>query len=105
VRDHIIRHLTGKAWEYWIWESLCKIYHTSNENQNIVLHDRLRGICMLEDESVTFFLGCYTQIRDKLGVVREVVNPNSMVRIALNNFTKPWFPFFHGIVSREAMTT
>jgi hypothetical protein len=71
----------------------------------MVLHDRLRGIHMLEDESVTFFLGRYTQIRDKLGAVREVVNPNSMVRIALNNFTKPWFPFIRDIVSREAMPT
>jgi hypothetical protein len=60
---------------------------------------------MLEDESVTSFLGRYIHIRDDLGAVEEVVDPNSMVRIDLNNFTKPWAPFIHGIVSREVMPT
>jgi hypothetical protein len=44
---------------------------------------------MLKSESVTSFLGRYTQIRDELGAVEEVVDPNSMVRTTLNNFTKP----------------
>jgi hypothetical protein len=105
VRDHIIPHLTGKTYAYEMWESLCKLYESSNENQKLVLHDRLRGIRMLEDESVTSFLGRYTQIRDDLGAIGEVVNPNSMVRTALNSFTKPWGPFVHGIVSREVMPT
>jgi hypothetical protein len=71
----------------------------------MVLHDRFRGIHMLKDESVTSFLGRYTQIRDELGVVGEVVEPNSLVRQALNSFTKPWGPFVHGIFSREVMPT
>jgi hypothetical protein len=58
---------------------------------------------MLKSESMNSFLVRYTQIRDELGVVGEVVEPNSMVRIALNNFTKPWGPFVHGIVTREVM--
>ena len=53
------------------------MYESSNENQKMVLHDQLRGIHMLEDESVTSFLGRYTQIGDELAAVKEVVNPNS----------------------------
>jgi len=60
---------------------------------------------MLEDESVTSFLGCYTQIRDELGAIEEAVEPNSMVKITLNIFTKPWGPFVCGIVSMEVMPT
>jgi hypothetical protein len=105
VRDHNIPHLTGKAHAYEMWSSLCKLYETSNENQKMVLHDQLRGIRMLKDESVTSFLGRYTQIRDKLGAVDEVVEPNSLVRQALNSFTKPWGPFVRGIVAREVMPT
>jgi hypothetical protein len=99
VRDHIIPHLTEKAYAYEMWASLCKLYQSTNENRKMVLHDRLRGICMLKSESVTSFLGRYTQIRDELGAVGEVVAPNSMVRTALNNFTKPWGPFVCGIVA------
>jgi hypothetical protein len=60
---------------------------------------------MLEDELVTLFLGRYTQIIDELGAIEEVVDPNSMVRTTLNNFTKPWGPFVCNIVSREVMPT
>jgi hypothetical protein len=105
VRDHIIPHLTGKTCAYEMWASLCKLYESSNENQKMVFHDRLRGICMLEDELVTSFLGRYTQIIDELAAVGEVVNPNSLVRQAMNSFTKPWGPFVWGIVSREVMPT
>jgi hypothetical protein len=105
VRDHIIPHLMGKTYAYEMWASLCKLYESSNENQKMVLHDRLRGIRMLKDESVTSFLGRYTQIRDDLGAVREVVDPNSLVRQAMNSFTKPWGPFIRGIVAREVTPT
>jgi hypothetical protein len=105
VRDHIIPHVTGKAHAYEMWASLCKLYESSNENRKMVLHDRLRGIRMLKDESVTSFLGRFTQIRDELGAVGEVVEPNSLVRQALNSFTKPWGPFVRGIVAREALPT
>jgi hypothetical protein len=105
VRDHIIPHLTGKTCAFEMWASLCKLYESSNENRKMVLHDRLRGIHMLEDETVTSFLGRYTQIRDELAVVEEVVNPNSLVRQAMNSFTKPWGPFVRGIVAKEVMPT
>jgi hypothetical protein len=37
--------------------------------------------------------------------IGEVVNPNSLVREAMNSFTKSWDPFVWGIVSREVMPT
>ena len=60
VRDHIIPHLMGKTCAFEMWASLCKLYKSSNENRIMVLHDRLRVIRMLKDESVTLFLGRYT---------------------------------------------
>jgi hypothetical protein len=88
-----------------MWESFFKLYEISNENQNMVLHDQLRGIHMLKDDMVTSFLGRYTEIRDEIAVVGEVVNPNYLVRQAMNSFTKPWGPFVWGIVVREVMPT
>jgi hypothetical protein len=105
VRDHIIPHVTGKAHAYQMWASLCSLYESSNENRKMVLHDRLRSIRMLKDESVSSFLTRFTQIRDELGAVDEVIIPNSLVRQALHSFTKPWGPFIQGIVAREALPT
>jgi hypothetical protein len=71
----------------------------------MVLQDKLRSIQMLKTESVTSYLGRFTQIRDELAVVGEIVDPEFMVRTNLNNFSKPWGSFVQGIVSREVMPT
>jgi hypothetical protein len=105
VQDHIIPHVTGKAHAYQMWASLCSLYESSNENRKMVLHDRLRSIRMLKNESVTSFLARFTQIRDELGAVGEVIVPNSLVRQDLHSFTKPWASFIQGIVAREALPT
>ena len=105
VRDHIIPHVTGKAHAYQMWAALISLYESSNENRKMVLHDRLRSIRMLKDESVSSFLARFTQIRDELGAVGEVIVPNSLVRQALHSFTKLWASFVQGIVAREALPT
>jgi len=71
----------------------------------MVLQDKLRSIQILDSKSVTSFLGRFTQIKDELAVVGEIVDPNFMVRTALNSFTKPWGSFIQGIVAREVMPT
>jgi hypothetical protein len=105
VRDHIIPHLTGKDFAFEMWAFLCKLYQSSNQNQKMVLFERLRSIQMLKTESVTSYLVRFTQIRDELAVVGEIVDPDFMVRTTLNNFTKPWVPFVRGVVARELMPT
>jgi hypothetical protein len=60
---------------------------------------------MLKDQSITSFLGKYTQIKDAPAALEEVVNPNSLVRQAMNSFTKSWDPFVWGLVAREVMPT
>jgi hypothetical protein len=32
IKDHVIPHVTGKANAYEMWESLTKLYQSSNEN-------------------------------------------------------------------------
>jgi len=53
----------------------------------MVLHDRIRSIKMLDSKLVTSFLGRFTQINDELAVVKEIVDPDFMVRTPLNIFT------------------
>jgi hypothetical protein len=43
---------------------------------------------MLDSESVRSFLGIFTKIRDDIASIREIVDPDFMVRKTLNNFTK-----------------
>jgi hypothetical protein len=104
-QDHIIPHVTGKAHAYQMWAALISLYESLNENRKMVLHERLRSIRMLKDESVSSFLARFTQIRDELGAVNEVIQPNSLVRQALHSFTKPWGPFIQAIVAREHLPT
>jgi uncharacterized membrane protein YgcG len=105
VRDHIIPHITGKAQASQMWAALISLYESSNENRKMVLHERLRSIRMLRDETVSAFLARFTQIIHELGAVGEVIQPNSLVRQALHSFTKPWGAFIQGIVAREHLPT
>jgi hypothetical protein len=69
----------------------------------MVLQDKLKSIQMLKTNLVTSYLGRFTQIRDELAMVREIVDPNFMVRTYLNNFSKPLVSFVQGIVFKEVM--
>jgi len=84
---------------------LVQLYQSTNQNRNMVLQDKLGSIRMLKTQSVTSYLGKFTQIRDELAAVREIVDPNFLVRTALNNFSKPRGSFVRGMFSREVMPT
>jgi hypothetical protein len=79
VRDHIIPHLTGKDYAFEIWASWCKLCQSLNYNRKMVLQDKLRSIQMLDSETITSYLGRFTQIRDELVAVGEIVDPNFLV--------------------------
>jgi hypothetical protein len=101
IKDHVIPHVTGKANAYEMWESLTKLYQSSNENRKMVLREKLKGIKMTKTENVATYLTKITQVRDELGVVGEVIADNELVRTALNGVTKQWVVFVEGIVARE----
>jgi hypothetical protein len=44
VRDLVIPHLTGKDYAFEMCESLWKLYQSPNQNQKMVLQDKLRSI-------------------------------------------------------------
>jgi hypothetical protein len=98
---HIIPHISGKEFAFQMWQSICGLYQCPNQNRKMVLHEKLRGTKMTKTESVTSFLMIFSQIRDELATVGEIVNPSKLVRIALNGFSKPWESFVRGIVARE----
>jgi hypothetical protein len=103
VKDHIIPHVTGKDFAYEMWDSLCKLYQSPNQNRKMVLQEKLRSIRMIKAESVTSYLSRFTQTRDELAAVGEIVDPTVLVRTTLNGFSKPWENFVRGIVARETM--
>jgi hypothetical protein len=103
VKDHIIPHVSGKEFAFQMWQSLCSLYQIPNQNRKMVLQEKLRGVEMMIVDSVTSYLMRFSQIRDELAVVGEIVDPSELVRTALNGFSKPWESFVQGIVAREHM--
>jgi hypothetical protein len=103
VKDHIIPHVSGKTFAYEMWDSLCKLYQSSNQNRLMVLQEKLRSIKMIKAESVTSYLSRFNQTRDELAAVGEIMDPTVLVRTALIGFSKPWENFVRGIVARETL--
>ena len=89
IKDHVIPHVTGKKNAFEMWESLTKLYQSSNENKKMVLREKLRSIKMTKTDTVASYLTKITQVRDELGVVGETISDNELVRTTLNGMAKP----------------
>jgi hypothetical protein len=103
VKDHVIAHISGRDYAYQMWQSLCSLYQSPNQNRNMVLQEKLRGTKMGKTDTVTSYLSRFTHIRDELDAVGDIVDSSELVRTTLNGFTKSWESFFHGIMAREHM--
>jgi hypothetical protein len=103
IKDHLIPHLTGKTHAYEMWESLTKLYQSTNENRKMVLREKLKNIKMTQDENVVTYLTRLTQVRDELGSVGESIDDSDLVRTALNGVSKQWVVFVDGVVAREKL--
>jgi hypothetical protein len=103
IKDHLIPHLTRKENSYEMWESLTKLYQSTNENRKMVLREKLKSIKMTKAENVVTYLTRLTQVRDELGVVREAIVDIDIVRTTLNGVSKQWVIFVEGIVYREKL--
>ena len=103
LKDHVIPHIIGKDYVYQMWQSLCSLYQSPKQNRKMVLKEKPRGTKMGKTDTITPYLSWFTQIRDELGAVGDIVDPSELVRTALNGFIKPWESFVHGIMAREHM--
>jgi hypothetical protein len=103
IKDHLIHHLTGKTHAYEMWESLTKLYQSTNENQKMVLREKLKSIKMTKAENVVTYLTRLTQVSDELGDVGEAIVDSDLVRTTLNGVSKQWVVFVEGIVAREKL--
>jgi hypothetical protein len=103
IKDHFIPHLTGKTHAYEMWESLTKLYQSTNENQKMVLREKLKSIKMTKVENVVTYLTRLTQVRDELGDMGEAIVDSDLVRTTLNGVSKQWVVFVEGIVAREKL--
>jgi hypothetical protein len=83
VKDHIIPHMPGKKTTKDMWEALVKLYQFDNQRRKMLLREKLRSTKMAKGESVVTYLTKFTQIRDELAIVREVVDKTELIRTNL----------------------
>jgi hypothetical protein len=100
----LIPHVTGKVNAYEMWESLTKLYQSTNENRKMVLREKLKSIKMTKAKNAVTYLTRLTQVRDELGAMGESIADSELVRTALNGVSKQWVVFVEGIVARENLS-
>jgi hypothetical protein len=103
IKDHLIPHLMGKSNAYDMWETLIKLYQSTNENQTMVLRENPKSIKMTKAENVVTYLTRLTQVRDELGAMGEAIVDSELVRTTLNGVSKRWVVFVEGIVARDKL--
>jgi hypothetical protein len=90
VKDHIIPHMSRKNTTKDILEALTKLYQLDNQSRKMLPKEKLRSTKMAKGDSVATYLTKFTQIRDELVAVGEIVDETKLVRTTLNVFTKQW---------------
>jgi hypothetical protein len=84
IKGHLIPHVTRKANAYEKWESLTKLYQSTNENRKMVLREKMKSIKMTKAKNVVTYLTRLTQVRDELGAVGEAIVDSELVRTGYN---------------------
>lgn len=88
-----------------MWEALTELYQSNNENQKIVMREKLSGTKMSKNETISSYLTRISQVRDELVAVGEKVFDSELVRTTLNWFTEQWSAFVKGVIARENLPT
>ena len=83
IKDHVIPHVRGKDHAYEMWAALTNLYQSSNENQKLVLKEKLKATKMNKFDSVVTYLTRITTVRDELATIGETVVDTKLVRTAL----------------------
>jgi hypothetical protein len=86
-----------------MWEALVKLYQSDNQSRKMLRREKLRSAKMARGESIVRYLTKFTQTRDELAIVGEIVDETELVRTTLNGFTKQWDVFVRGVVAREKL--
>jgi hypothetical protein len=75
VKDSIIPHIRESNTSAETRTTLKSLYETSNTNRIMVLENKLLGINMDGNESVSSFLGHIKEVKYKLGNICKCVEP------------------------------
>ena len=87
IKDHCIPHARGKSNAHEIWTALSNIYQSTNENQTMVLKEKLKNIKM-GNGSAAGYLTKITNVRDELAAIGEAIPPTELVQIAVNGLPR-----------------
>lgn len=92
VKDNIIPHIRE-----------CK--STKNINCLLFLKSKILSIIMGENESIIAYISRITELRDKLGDIREKVLNTDLVTITLNGMTDDYQMLMTRLIAREKAPT
>ena len=101
VKDHVIPHISTKDHAFHMWTTLTNLYQSFNENNKMVLREKLKSVHMSKGESMESYLSRITQVRDELPAIGEVISGSEMVHITLNGVSQQWTVFVQTIIGRE----
>ena len=62
-----------------MWDALTNLFQSSNENRKMVLREKLKSIKMAKAEGLIPYLTRFSQVRDELAAVGEVVPDSELV--------------------------
>lgn len=103
VKDHVVPHIVEKETTREMWETLTTLYQGTYVQRKTLLENQLRQYQMQKGKEIDPFLVRLQGIRDQPISVGSTLDPDFMVRTALNAVTKDWETFVQNILGRASL--
>ena len=83
--------------------TLLNLYQSDNQNQKMVLREKLSNTKMIESNIVASYLISIQQVRDEIGANGVALLDDELVGTTLSGFSKPWATFVAVILARKKL--
>jgi hypothetical protein len=79
IKYPFIPHVSGRKNASEMWESLIKLYQSSNENREMVLREKLINTKITKTDTVSSYLTKITWVKDELAAVGDIIKSTQLV--------------------------
>jgi hypothetical protein len=100
IKDHLISYVSSKKTSKEMFDALTRLYEGKNINQTMNLRTQLKNTRMQKGETIQEYFSRISEFKEQLEVIRDTIDEDELIMMALNGLTRPWDAFIQTICAR-----
>jgi aromatic ring hydroxylase len=101
IKDHLIPYVSSNKTLKEMFDALSRLYEGNNINRKMNLRTQLKNTRMQKGESIQEYFSRISQFKEQLEAIRDTIDEDELIMMALNGLTIPWDAFIQMICARK----